>query len=414
MTEGAIRSTMARYRYEALSVGGELLRGAMEAPDQRAVVSRLQAAGHLPLRVEPFGRSLAQFLAGRLIGRAPIRQRELAAFTRELAALLHAGLPLDRALQIVIDVAQDAGPRALIAALQLAVRGGRPLSDALEAQQGVFTPFYVSMVRAAETAGTLDRGLARLAEHEERNRVLRDTVLSALIYPLVVLAVAGVSLLVILTYVVPQFTQLFADAGKALPLSTQAVVAASELLRDYWWALCALAIGGTFAVRAALSTPAGRYRWDALVLRIPLWGELTRRIEMARLSRSLATLLASGVPLVKGLAIAKDILSNRVLADALDLAMDGLKAGRGLAGPLLSTGLFPVLGLQMAKVGEETGHLGEMLERIAELYDREVASATQKMLALLEPLLIVGLGVVVAGVIMSLLLAIVSVHDLPL
>jgi general secretion pathway protein F len=280
------------------------------------------------------------------------------------------------------------------------VRAGQALSDALEAR-GVFSRFFVSMVRAAEAAGTLDSGLARLAEHEERNKALRDTVVSALVYPCVVLGVAGVSLLIILAYVVPQFTQLFADAGRAA-------------LRDYWWLLLALAAGAAIIVRLQLATSAGRYRWNALVLRLPLAGELVRRMEMARLSRSLATLMASGVSLVRGVSIAGDIISNRVLAEALDLAADGLKAGRGLAAPLLATGVFPVLGLQMMKVGEETGHLEQMLERVAELYDREVASATQRMLALLEPLLIVGLGLVIAGIILSLMAAIVSINDLPL
>ena len=304
--------------------------------------------------------------------------------------------------------------RSLAVRVQEAVRGGAALSDALEAQERVFTRFHVSMIRAAEAAGALDAGLARLAEYQERSKALKDTVVSALIYPAILVAVAGGSLLIILAYVVPQFTQLFADAGRALPLSTQVVIGAAELLRHYAWFLAAALIGLVLLVRLQLASPAVRLRFDRLVLRLPIIGGLVQRIQMARFSRSLGTLLASGVSLLAALSIVKDIVSNRVLADSLELAADALKAGRSLADPLLATGLFPALGLQLIKVGEETGRLDEMLLRVADLYDGEVAAATQRMLALLEPVLIVGLGIVIAGVIMSILLAIVSVNDLAL
>lgn len=406
---------MPLYRYEAVTPAGELLHGEMDGVDQAAVVARIQESGQLPIRAEPLGVDRLGSLFARKPGSSRrISRRELAVFTRELSSLLHAGLPLDRALQVIVDVSHDGRVRKLAATIQESVRGGAALSDALEAHGAVFTRFYVSMIRAAEAGGTLDSGLARLAEYEERNKALSDSVVSALIYPSILVVVASASLLIILAYVVPQFTQLFADAGRALPVSTQVVIGAAALLRNYWWLLAAGVIGMMFLVRLQLASPGGRYGWDRLLLRLPVLGELIKRIQMARFSRSLGTLLASGVSLLTGLSIVQDILSNRVLSDTLDLAIDALKAGRSLADPLMSTGLFPVLGLQMIKVGEETGRLDEMLLRVAEIYDREVTSATQRMLALLEPILIVGLGVVIAGVIMSILLAIVSVNDLPL
>ena len=406
---------MPLYRYEAVSAAGELLQGEMEAADQAAVVSRIQASGQLPLRAHPVaGKPLRFAFARPRSASRRIAGRELAGFTRELAALLHAGLALDRALQVIIDVSHDGAVRSLAVRVQEAVRGGAALSDALEAQERVFTRFHVSLIRAAEAAGALDAGLARLAEYQERSKALKDTVVSALIYPAILVAVAGASLLIILAYVVPQFTQLFADAGRALPLSTQVVIGAAELLRHYAWFLAAALIGLVLLVRLQLASPAVRLRFDRLVLRLPIIGGLVQRIQMARFSRSLGTLLASGVSLLAALSIVKDIVSNRVLADSLELAADALKAGRSLADPLLATGLFPALGLQLIKVGEETGRLDEMLLRVADLYDGEVAAATQRMLALLEPVLIVGLGIVIAGVIMSILLAIVSVNDLAL
>ena len=393
---------MTRYRYEAVTPDGELLQGEMDAPDQAAVVARLQLAGRIPVRAEPAGLDLLRWRPGL----RRVAQRELAVFTRGLSSLVHAGLALDRALQVIADVSPNPAVHRVAVELQQAVRGGCALSEALEAQRGAFSRFYVNMVRAAEAGGTLDAGLARLAEHEEKAKALRDSVLSALIYPAILVTVAGVSLTVLLGYVVPQFTALFADAGRALPLSTQIVIGSAELLGTFWPALVLAGIGCVLALR--------RYRRHGIVLRIPLVGELVRRLETARLSASLATLLASGVSLLAALSIAKDIVSNRLMCEALDLAAEHLKAGGRLADALMATGLFPALAVQLIKVGEESGRLEEMLQRVADLYTQEVAAATQRMLMLLEPALIVALGCLMGGVILSILSAIVSVNDLPL
>lgn len=406
---------MTLYRYKAVTTDGELLEGEMEGSDQAAVIAQLQGSGCIPIRAKPVGRRHFGLSLRRTLPQLHrIGRRELAVFTQELSSLLHAGLPLDRALQVMIEVADDTRVRNLTSDIQEAVRGGAAFSEALEAHENTFSRFYVSMVRAAEAGGTLDQGLARLVEYLERSKALRDSVLSALIYPSILVAVSSASLLIILTYVVPQFTQLFTDAGRALPVSTRVVVGTAALLRDYWWLLAMSVIALAFYLRSLLTSNSGRYRWDRLLLRVPILGELIRRMDMARLSRSLGTLLASGVPLLAGLSIVKDVLSNRVLSDALDVAADTLKAGRSLAAQLMSTGLFPALGLQMIKVGEETGRLDEMLLRVADIYDREVATAIQRMLALLEPILIVGLGLVIAGIIMSILVAIISINELPL
>jgi general secretion pathway protein F len=402
---------MPLFRYEAVTVAGELVRGEMEAADQGAVIARVQASGQLPIRAEPAPERRSRLVRGRARG---IGRREVGLFTRELASLLHAGLPLDRALQVIVEVSQDAPLQRLAAGIQEAVRGGAALSNALDAHEEAFGRFYVSMIRAAEASGKLDAGLARLADYEERSKALKDSVISALIYPSILVVVSGISRLIILAYVVPSFTQLFADAGRALPLPTQVVMAVAEVVRSYWWLMGAAFVVAALPLRALLATPAGRYWWDGLLLRLPLAGGLIRRVQMARFSRSLGTLLAAGVTLLAALSIVKDIIANRVLSEALEPAAEALKAGRGLAEPLMASALFPALGLQLIKIGEESGRLDEMLLRVADLYDREVAAATSRILALLEPVLIVGLGVVIAAVIMSILVAIVSINDLPL
>lgn len=406
---------MALYRYEAVTPAGQVLQGEMEGMDQAAIITWLQESGHIPVRAEPAGaKSFALRFSRSLAGSRSIGRRDLTLLTRELSVLLHAGLPLDRALQVIVDLNAGTPIGNLAGSVQEAVRGGAALSDAVEAHKGTFSRFFVSMVRAAEASGTLDAQLRQLADYQERSKALRDTVVSALVYPCILIGVATVSLLVILAYVVPQFSQLFADAGQALPLSTQLVIGAANWLRSYGWLMALAAVGLGILIRLQLANESVRYQWDRLQLRLPLIGALVKRIEMARFSRGLGTLLASGVSLLAGMSIVQEIVSNRALSASLNVAVDALKDGRGMADALIAVGLFPALGLQMLKVGEESGRIDEMLLRTADIYDREVSVATQRMLTLLEPILIVGLGVVIAGVIMSLMLAIVSINNLPL
>lgn len=409
-------SAVPVFRYKATSLDGQLVEGEMEGEDRAAVIARIQASGRIPIRADPVAGSLLPRLGalpGLRRGGARVGQRELVAFTRELASLLHAGLPLDRALQIMLEVATDPRLRGLIGRIGEGVREGDSLSEAIEAQRDVFSPFYVSMVRAAEASGELGPGLARLGEYLERARSLRDKALSALIYPALLVAVAGISLAVILAFVVPKITVLFADLGAAMPLSTRIVIGSADLVRGYWWLLPLLVLAATAYANRVRSQPAARLRWDRRMLRLPLAGALMLRLETARFTRSLGTLLANGLPLLRALAIARETLTNRYLAQAVAEAGEMLKEGGGFADTLMSRDVFPRLALQMIKVGEETGRLEPMLLEVAEVYDREATTAIQRMLSVLEPVLIVGLGIVIGGIIMSILVAIVSVNDLP-
>ncbi|WP_018233494.1 type II secretion system F family protein [Thioalkalivibrio thiocyanodenitrificans] len=396
---------MPLYRYKAATPTGDTSEGEIFAADEQQVINQLQAAGQIPIRVVQGGGVTR-------LRRVGVRARDVQVFTQELATLLGAGLPLDKSLQIIVDLSEDPRLARMTGRVLEQVRGGASLSEALEAQSGVFSRFYVSMVRAGEMGGAMEVVLQRLSEYLERAKDLRDSIVSALIYPAILLVVSLVSVFVLMVFVVPHFTQLFDDAGRALPMLTQVVVGSAELLRGYWWALIGAVVLIVLLLRHRLGDPAFRLRWDAGVLRLPLAGDLVRKLETARFSRTLGTLLGNGVPLLTAMSIVRETLNNRVLERGMGVAVEGLKGGQGMSAPLMEADLFPKLGMQMIRVGEETGRLEGMLMQVADIYDREVRVAVQRMLSLLEPVLIVGLGLLIATIIVSILIAIVSVNEL--
>jgi len=402
-----------RYRYEAVDAAGEVLRDELDAASPDAAIERLRDQGLLPLAVVEAkgGWWRGGFSQPLFSKRQALSAQAVMLLTQQLSNLLNAGLPLDRALTVLISVTDDPRSKALLERVQEKVRGGSTLADALEAQ-GTFSRFYLNMVRAGEAGGALEAVLKRLTEFLERSRALRESVSSALIYPLILLSVAALSVIILLTFVVPQFQQLFADAGKALPLATQIVIATGNGFRHYWWVGLLAIFLIVAALRQQMSRPESRVRWDRWFLRLPLFGDLIAKVETARLSRTLGTLLGNGVSLLNALTIVRETLTNRVLATALGEVAEHVKTGRGLADPLLEAGDFPKLAVQMIRVGEETGQLQEMLLQVADTYDEEVQTAVKRMLTLLEPALILGLGVVIAGIIMSILVAILSLNEL--
>jgi general secretion pathway protein F len=341
-----------------------------------------------------------------------VNRDQLLALTRELATLLRAGLPLDRALEILIGLAAAAPSAALLQQIRDDVRGGKSLSQALDVRRDVFSRFYINIVRAGEAGGALGVVLTRLAETMERNKDLRESVKSALIYPCILIGVAVLSVMVLLVWVVPQFEQTFAQAGKALPLATQVVIVLGTGLRRWWWALAALIAVLTWWTRGRLAQPAVRLRWDARMLRLPLVGDLMTKVDVARFARTLATLLGNGVTLLSGLAIVKETVGNGVLAGALDGVIVRLREGKGFGRPLADTGLYPRLAVQMILVGEESGRLEEMLVRVADVYDREVQLAVKRFLAILEPALILSLAVMIGGIVFSILLGVMGMSEL--
>jgi general secretion pathway protein F len=401
---------MAQFRYKATNPAGDVSEGDMEAHDETAAVERLRALGLIPIRVEPI--VAASGSGGGLLSRRRIGQDQVGALTRELATLLRSGLPLDRAMEILINLAESPQLQVLLVKIRDDVRGGAALSAALEAHPSVFGRFYIGMIRAGEAGGALGSVLARISEFMERSKELKDTVTSALIYPTILVLASVTSVMLLLIFVVPQFSQMFEQSGKALPVPTQIVIAAGNLVRHYWWAipLGIVLIWRYFAWQ--MSRPASKAVWDARFLRLPLVGDLLTKVEVARFARTLGTLLANGIPLLGGLSVVRETVGNSVIAGGLDAAREQLKAGQGLSKPLLAQGVFPPLAVHMVGVGEETGQLAEMLTQVADVYDREVSTAVKRMLALLEPAMILGLGLIIGGIIVSILLAILKVNSL--
>ena len=400
---------MPKYFYKAVKLDGEPVEGELDAADEPTLVSLLQAQGLLPVEMRSAGGLRARLGRTR---RRRLSQKEIGILTRELATLIEAGMTLDRSLQVLIDLTAEEHLVRVLADLQERVRGGATFSSALEAQDGQFARLYINMVRAGEASGALDQVLDRLADYLERVAELRQTVTSALVYPAILLFVAASSVILLLVFVVPQFTVLFDDMGQALPLPTQIVVAAGNLFRNYWWAMLVVAALTALGLERWMQDEQVRDRLDHRVLRIPLFGDLIWKMETARLAHTLSTLLKNGLPLLSALTLAKEVVSNRKISGLLDEAGEDLKHGRGLAGPLARLKALPDLALQMIRVGEESGALDAMLAKVASIYDRETRTSVQSMLTLLEPILIVGLGVVVAGIIISILMAILGANDL--
>jgi general secretion pathway protein F len=408
---------MPLYRYKAVNSAGDVAAGELDAANESEIVDRLRDQGLMPMHVFAASGERSPGAARSAPRRSWFTPRRVTrdnvlAITRELATLLGAGLPLDRALEILIGLAPSPPVAILLQSVRDSVRSGKSLSQALDMHREVFSRFYVNIVRAGEAGGALGAVLSRLAETMERNKELRENVLSALIYPTILILVAVASVMVLLILVVPTFQQTFSQAGKALPLPTEIVIFVGTGLRQYWWALLLFVVAAVWLFKRRLRRPDVRLRWDRRLLRLPLLGDLLAKVEVARFARTLATLLANGVTLLAGLSIVKETMTNTVLASALDGVVTRLREGKGFGRPLSETGIYPRLATQMILVGEESGRLEEMLGRVADVYDREVATSIKRFLAVLEPVLILGLAVMVMGIVLSILMGIVGMTEL--
>ncbi|MCE5231950.1 MAG: type II secretion system inner membrane protein GspF [Mizugakiibacter sp.] len=398
---------MALFRYRAVDAAGEIHDGEMDASSVEEVVARLQDQGQIPLDASAGGAETHGTLSA-LFRRQPLAGAQLAQFTLQLATLLGAGQPLDRALQLLMDLPEGERAQRLIERVRDRVRGGAPLSDALEAEPGAFPRLYVSMVRAGETGGSLEETLKRLAEYLERSRALRETVVNALVYPAFLLVGVLGSLVLLLAYVVPQFVPIFADMNVEIPLVTRVVMAIGTTLRDFWWLLLLLLAGAGYWLRARLRDPQTRRAWDERLLRRRLVGPLVLKTETARLARTLGTLLKNGVSLLAALAVARNVVDNRALAGALDAVAEEVKGGAGLGHALTQAGYFPRLALSMITVGEESGTLDAMLLKVADTFDQEVRNAIDRLLAALVPALTIVMALLVALIMLAVLLPLLS------
>jgi general secretion pathway protein F len=414
---------MTQFHYQAATPQGKLIEGMMEASEERIVASRLQDQGYVPLRIAEPGQIQAKTGAARrqlalaalpsLPRRGRVKQRDLQILTRELATLISAGLPLDRALAVTSNLADKEELKQAISQILRSVQQGKSLAEALEEFPKIFPPLYVNMVKAGEVGGFLDTVLQRLAEYLERAQEVQDDIKSALAYPVILVIVGGLSIAFMFTFVLPKFTTLFKDMGDALPMSTRLLLAISGGLRSYWWVLGVGAVGSWFGFRQYLATPLGRFAWDRWRLRVPMLGDFIRKREVAHFARTLGTLVKSGVPLLQALGVVEAVAGNQVIRQALKDVQVGVREGQGIGIPLGRSGVFPTLALQMVSVGEETGRLDEMLMRVSEYYEKETHNQLRQLVSMVEPLLIVVMGLVVGFVVVAMLLGIFSMNDLP-
>jgi general secretion pathway protein F len=412
---------MTRFRYRAVNPAGDLVEGELDGHDQNAVVDQLRRQGHLLLAAEPvvagvedIGSTVQRWLSQPLFGHGKVGRREVAMITRQLATMLDAGLTIDQTLRFLVDLADSEALRRLLTDLLVRVQGGSTLADACAEHEGVFTRAYVSLVRAGEAGGALNEVLARLADYLDNAEKLAEQVKSTLVYPVILLVMAGLSIVVLLTVVVPQFTPLFESAGAELPLLTRIVVGVGDVMQRYWWLLLVGGLCLWWLIRRQMRGIESRARIDRWLLRVPLFGGLLTRIDTARLARTLGTLLANGVPILNALAIARDTIGNAALRDALGDTATAVKEGKGVADPLARSRRFPQLAVRLIAVGERSGHLEQMLLKVADIYDAEVRSTVERLMTLLVPALTLSLGAVIAAIIGAVLMAILSAYELPL
>jgi len=397
---------MTLYHYKALNARGETLHGQMEAASDAEVVLRLQEQGHLPIEAKPAGEGGGEPVWRTLFKPKPFAGERLVQFTQQLATLLGAGQPLDRALGILLELPEDEGAKRTITDIRDAVRSGTSLSTALERQHGMFSRLYINMVRAGEAGGSLQETLQRLADYHERSNALRGRVINALIYPAILLLMVSGSLLFLLGYVVPQFAGMYESLDAQMPWFTQLVLGVGLFVRDWWIVLIVVPALLLWWLDRKRRDPVFRARLDEWILRRKLAGSLVAKLDTARLMRTLGTLLKNGVPLLAALGIGRNVLLNRTLADDVDAAATEVKNGVGLSTALARGKHFPRLALQMIQVGEESGALDTMLLKTADTFEAETGQALDRMLAALVPVITLVLAGIVGAVILAVLIPI--------
>ena len=406
---------MPSFRYTAITPAGETTTGLMDAPSEQAVIETLRRQGSLPMRAEPADRArgFLPTLLGAEFGLGKrLSAQDLSEMTRELAVMLGAGQDLDRALRFLVDTTPKKHVRAILTQIRDAVRDGSPFAAALTQHPASFPNLYVGLIRAGEAGGNLANTLDRMADLLEKQRALRSSVISSLIYPIILL-VAGVgSIVLLLTEVLPQFVPMFEQAGAALPRPTQIVIALGAFVSGYGLYAAAACFILFLAARQALARPAWRLQWDRAILRLPVFGTLAGELLAARFARTLGTLLQNGVPLVAALGIVADVIGNTAASAAVRAATESAKSGQGLAKPMQQSGIFPIRTVYLLRLGEETAQLGGMSLRAAEIHEEQSRIGIERVTALLVPVLILTMGVAVAGIVSSLLLAMLSLNDL--
>ncbi|MDX9709092.1 MAG: type II secretion system inner membrane protein GspF [Trichloromonas sp.] len=400
---------MPLFEYSGFDAQGKKVAGTIEAPGKKSATQQLRTQGIFPTRLAEGSAATSGFSLFTSRFRPFARKvspQDLAAVTRQLATLLGAGLPLDEALGTLADQLAASPLGRALGTVRGEILQGSELNRALARHPGIFSPLFINMTEVGEHSGTLDQVLGQLADFLEDQARLRSRLQSALAYPILMGIIGSAVLVFLITFVVPKVTRMLEDMGQTLPLPTRLLIAGSDFLAGWWWLLLLLAGVAATAARRYARSEAGRLKLDRLSLRLPLFGSLNLLLATARLSRTLGTLLHAGVPLLKALAIAVNLLSNRVLRQAVNDAGDAVREGESLAEPLRRSGVFPPMLAQMAAVGERSGELEKMLSRVAETYEHQVELRIAGLLSLLEPVMILLMGTAVGFIVLAILLPI--------
>lgn len=405
---------MPDFSWEAFDQQGKLVKGQQTAASTVEVMLSLRKSRMSPVKVQPALAAAASSVmpTQRSKKKGPVRHADIQSMTSELAIMVRAGLSLDNALKVLHEMSHKQSMQDMLQNVLDNVKGGQPLSQALQAHHAHFGDFYINMIRSGEVSGQMASVLARLTEHMQRQQALKDSAVSATIYPAILLGVAVLSLVAMLGFVVPQFEQLFKDMGDALPLPTQWVMALGQLFRSYGLIILVLAIFIAIASKKWMQSTAGKNTIQTWLLGLPFIGAVLHKYELTLFSRSLGTLLGNGVALLTALRIASDTVNNVVLRKRLETMVPMVKEGQRLVLAASKTEAFEPLALNLIRVGEETGRLGEMMVELSNILNRDVENGIKRMLTMLEPLLILVLGVLIAAIIVSILLGILSVNDL--
>jgi type IV pilus assembly protein PilC len=403
---------MPKFSYTAVDARGKQANGTVEANDQSDAITQIRQLGYYPQRLDE-AREDTKAVAEtkpKIKRGGKVKSKTLTIFTRQLATLIEAGLPLLRSLNTLARQERNPVMRGTMTGLSEAVESGGTFSDALAQYPRIFDKLYINMVKAGELGGVLEIVLTRLAEFQEKSQKIKGKVVAAMVYPLVVLVIAGAILTFLLIFIVPKFQQIFQDAlpGKPLPAITLFVIACSNLLVERWYLVVATIFLCVIGYKALSSTAAGIVFLDRLALKIPVFGDLTSKTAISRFARTLGTLISSGVPILQALNITRDTAGNTVVANAINKIHDSVKEGESVVGPMEASGVFPPMVTSMVQVGEETGQLPDMLVKVADVYEAEVDNVVTGLTSILEPIMIVMLAVIVGTIVIALFMPMVG------
>ena len=399
---------MTGYYFKAIASDGKLRTGVLNADNERRVTLELRKQGLTPVYV---GTEQKKGLELKLPSFTRGKQRDILFFTQEISTLLNSGVPLDRALSITSELTEGKNFRSVVSEILRVLKGGKSLADSLGTHPEYFSELYVNMVRAGEASGALAPVFERLSEFERTHDDLKNYIISSMVYPALLMLVGLASIFVLMDFVVPRFASIFESSHLAMPLPTKIMLESSRFVQNYGWIGIGIALGVSLGLYAYIRTVTGRLRWDSFRLQVPLLGDALRKAETARFARAMGTLVANSVPLVQSIGIARAILNNKRIAGSLEAVAQGIKRGEGISTPLKKAGQFPPLAAHLLSVGEETGRLDQMFNRMADIYETDTRAAIRRFTALFEPLIILVMGILVGAFILSMLLAITSIND---